>query len=251
MKFITKYLGNYMKLLFLLLVFMAPTLAKASCNNEIPLSFAQEIIAAQDYTQLTPKQCKDFPQEECLCFQGLNLAAIEIVDEIIDGAPIYTVNSQVGCTDELDCLAKQQALVCDEGFTSAYRLDTPQAYCYRLDGYEPFSTGKKKLQHNSTKLAQVQAKLSAEATLLAVEKAGIKAKADCDRVLNLIRGFNLQPGRTSEQTDAMSSAFSEIKNALADGRPGKAKALIQAATPDGVVVTQGMKDAALSLLKDW
>ena len=109
----------------------------------------------------------------------------------------------------------------------------------------------KKLQSNPTKLAELQAERAAEAALAAVEQAGIKAKADCDRVLNLIRGFNLQPGRTSEQTDAMSSAFAEVKAALEDGRPNKAKALIQAATPDGVVVTQAMKDAALSLLKDW
>jgi hypothetical protein len=234
-----------MKTLFIFLTLLS--LNSFACNNPIKVSEAEKAILGQ------PSKAHDcnISEQDCICYDNAEWEAAEIVDEFVNGAAIYTVNSQAACTDEADCVTKMQALVCDEGFTAAYRLDTLQAYCYRLDGYEQVNTGKKKLQNNPTKLSALQAKRAAEATLAAIEAQGVKAKADCERVLNLIRGFNLQPGRTSEQTDAMSTAFAEIKAALEDGRPGKAKTLIQAATPDGTIVTQGMKDAALSILKDW
>jgi hypothetical protein len=42
-----------------------------------------------------------------------------------------------------------------------YRLDDPQAYCYRLDGYEQVLSGKK-LQNNPAKLVQLQAERAEE-----------------------------------------------------------------------------------------
>lgn len=81
--------------------------------------------------------------------------------------------------------------------------------------------------------------------------AGAKADHDCKRVLHLIGGFNLQPGRTQDQINSMVGAFGPIVQALSLGRPGVAKALIQAIEPDGTVVTQQMKELALEQLKDW
>lgn len=218
-----------------------------ACLNPISKTEALKAIALD--TSAKPG-CSE-QETQCLCYDGITWQAAEIVDEIVNGDPIYEVNSQSACSDEADCQTKLAALVCDSGFTAAYRLDNPQVYCYKITGYEQVNTGKEVLANNPTKLAQYQSAEAAKAQLAAIEAAGVKAKADCDRVLNLIRGFNLLPGRTVEQTTQMQTVFADIQKALQDGRPGVAKALIQAAQPDGTIVTEAMKAAALEILKDW
>lgn len=134
--------------LFLSLGFCAEAI---SCVNTIPMSEAQKAIAqAPGAGKIT---CKDLPEEDCLCFDGVEWEAAIIVDEIVDGDPIYTINSQTICESEEDCIAKMQSLVCDDGFNAKYRMDSPQAFCERLDGYEQVQTGRKKLASNAAKLA--------------------------------------------------------------------------------------------------
>ncbi len=218
-----------------------------ACSNLINKPNADKAIAGD-----TSARAGCSPQEEkCYCYTTIDWEAAEWADETINGSPIYTVNSQSACADEDACKLAMSNLQCDIGFTAKYRLDIPQVFCERLDGYEQIKTGEKILVNSPSKLAAKATREAAKAQLAAIEAAGVKAKADCDRVLNLIRGFNLLPGRTPEQTTQMQSVFADIQRALQDGRPGVAKALIQNAQPDGTIVTEAMKSAALDILKDW
>ncbi len=165
--------------------------------------------------------------------------------------PIWGVRSLIeACSGDHDCRAKALAKVCVDGREPYYNAEYSEVWCNKITGYEQKVVGKSfsvKTQELAAHKSQLQAIAQSEA-LIAM---GSRADADCKRVLHLIGGLNLQPGRTQEQIDTMSTSLEPIKQALQDGRPGKAKALITAIEPDGVVVTAQMKALVLSILKDW
>lgn len=146
---------------FYFFIFLSVSFGALPCSLPVPESEAARYIEA--YPSGVPPlfTCKDKPQESCMCSDNLEWGAAEVVDNYVNGAPIYTINSQVACIGEEDCQLKMSELVCDENFTAMYRLDDPQAYCYRVDGYEQVLQGKK-LQNNPAKLAQLQAERAAE-----------------------------------------------------------------------------------------
>lgn len=80
---------------------------------------------------------------------------------------------------------------------------------------------------------------------------GKAARQVCENVLDLIAGFNLERELTSQQITQMQAMFSNPELALRSSRPSTAKALISAITPDGVLVTQQMKDLCVSLLSNY
>lgn len=148
------------------------------------------------------------------------------------------------CDGEEACAAAQMGL-CQAPATSFYRSTEGgmgEAYC---------STCVKSVVVDQAAVQVYDQAAAAKAQADAMIAAGAKADADCKRVLHLIGGLNLQPSRTQEQINAMVTTFGPIVQALSLGRPGVAKALINAIQPDGVVVTQQMKDLALDQLKDW
>jgi len=135
-----------MKFLIVFMFFSFPVFA---CSNYIPHSEAVKAIAlSPDAGKLS---CKDLPQEACYCFDGIDWESATIIDEVVNGAPIYTVNSQSLCTDEDACKLAMSTLQCDIGFTAKYRMDNPQAFCERLDGYEQVNTGQKVLVNDDAK----------------------------------------------------------------------------------------------------
>lgn len=80
---------------------------------------------------------------------------------------------------------------------------------------------------------------------------GRKAKEACQNVLDLISGYNLERELSVEQVSNIQSSFAPIEGALQSGRPSLAKFYISQVEPDGVLVTQEMKDMALLLLSDY
>lgn len=95
------------------------------------------------------------------------------------------------------------------------------------------------------------AELAAKAALDAKIAAGKKAREACQSVLDLVAGFNIDRELTSEQISQLQSMMAAPEAALRASRPSMAKALISAVTPDGDLVTQEMKDAALGLLSEF
>jgi hypothetical protein len=90
--------------------------------------------------------------------------------------------------------------------------------------------------------------IQADATRQARIAAGAAARQACQNVLDLIAGINLEQELTLEQISLMQQNFELAERALRAGRPSLAKGAIQLITPDGVIVTQEMKDEALALL---
>ena len=80
---------------------------------------------------------------------------------------------------------------------------------------------------------------------------GQKARLTCDKVLDLISGYNLDRELSAEQITSMQSSFAPIELALRSGRPSLAKYHIANVVVDGVLVSQEMKDLALELLADY
>lgn len=59
----------------------------------------------------------------------------------------------------------------------------------------------------------------------------------CDHVLNLIISYNLGGAFTTAQIDQLELDFADIKKAITDYRPWKAKPLLEAAVFDNVIFT--------------
>lgn len=79
-------------------------------------------------------------------------------------------------------------------------------------------------------------------------KKGQEARMKCQNVLDYIAGENLERELTIEQITQMQTAFSEIESALRAGRPDLATMAANASTPDGIIVTQELKDKVIGLL---
>lgn len=97
-------------------------------------------------------------------------------------------------------------------------------------------------------ITDVTLELNAEKARLEKMLKGREAREVCEKVLDVIAGWNLSRVLTAAQIDQMEVTFADIESALSKGRPWKAKPLIQAIVVDDVLVTQAMKDDCLSLL---
>jgi hypothetical protein len=89
-------------------------------------------------------------------------------------------------------------------------------------------------------------KVAAQAVKNSRKNAGKAARKVCEDVIDLIAGFNLERSLTTEQITQMQSTFADANALLKNNQPWGAKAAIEAITPDGTLVTQEMKDAALA-----
>lgn len=68
----------------------------------------------------------------------------------------------------------------------------------------------------------------------------------CSDILALILGFNLERNLTAAQITEMEETFSTINALLQSDRPFSARPLIEAITPDSVLITEEMKSVILN-----
>jgi hypothetical protein len=151
-----------------------------ACLNKLPLSEVQKAINLE--AGAGAKSCADLPEEDCLCYDGIDWHTAEIKDEIINGKPIYSAKFNVTtCETEEDCETLRATLCTDAEFFYAENIILPgfEAYCTKITGYEQIFTGKKVLKVNTQKQAAHLAKLEAEQSALKLEadkKATVRAK---------------------------------------------------------------------------
>lgn len=93
--------------------------------------------------------------------------------------------------------------------------------------------------------------ISEEQARAAKIEAGKKAREACQKVLDLISGYNLERELTLEQISQLQGLMQQPEMALRAGRPTMAKLLIAQVNPDGVLVTEEMQQAALDLLIEY
>ena len=70
----------------------------------------------------------------------------------------------------------------------------------------------------------------------------------CLGFVKIVMKSNITRGLTTGQKDQQATDYSEVFESIKDWRPGKAKALIAALTPDGILVDQALKDDLLEFL---
>jgi hypothetical protein len=83
------------------------------------------------------------------------------------------------------------------------------------------------------------------------KNSGRIAREACLSALDIIAGYNIERNLTKEQKDQMLVNFSGILQALQSNRPGLALALITATEPDGVLITQEIKDEVIADLNSF
>ena len=108
-----------------------------------------------------------------------------------------------------------------------------------------------------TLMSQIEAKdveLTAAQAVQAVKSTrkalGRLARETCQDVLDVIAGWNMERSLTEQQITDLQVAFSDTEAALQANRPHQAKPLIEAITPDEVLITQEMKDEVLEVFSD-
>jgi hypothetical protein len=74
-------------------------------------------------------------------------------------------------------------------------------------------------------------------------------RAKCEMALDLVAGYNRQRSLSIEQITQMQSMFAQAEALLRANRPDFAAQVISAIEPDGVIITQEMKDDVLSVLQ--
>lgn len=81
--------------------------------------------------------------------------------------------------------------------------------------------------------------------------SGKKARECCEKVLDLIAGYNLERSLTIQEITVLQSTFGNAEAALRAGRPTMAKQFISTISPDEVLVTSEMKSEALKILENY
>jgi hypothetical protein len=194
-------------------------------------------------------------QSNTLCYDAGScpLVYCDLVDEVVNGAPIYTVNNQQSCTLEVsegqtktDCQLKLEALVCDENFEAILREDLLEVRCTRLDGYEQVLTGRKVLQSNPTKFATYQAQQAAQAQMRAALAQARRLRECGNNVIDLLLVRNAPKNLSTAQVKQIVSTYSSIQALLQSGSLNSAKEEIQAVEADGILVTNEDKTALVA-----
>lgn len=219
---------------------LTATLLMSTCASASNWMTESQISAQSVAGYQTQQQCESSGP----CFDVGNRPELVALGFVSVDEQCSEATNITPCDGEEACAAAQVGL-CEAPARSFYRGTEGglgEAYC---------STCVKSLVTNQAAVQAYDQALAAKAQADALIAAGAKADADCKRVLHLIGGLNLQPSRTQEQINSMVASLGPVVQALSLGRPGVAKSLILAIQPDGVVVTQQMKDLALDQLKDW
>lgn len=199
---------------------------------------------------ISGEQCFDVGDETEAVEKGFFSLTNELVDDL--NSPIWGSRSLIEtCLDEENCKSIHSLKQCYNGDQSYYSVEDLEVWCNKITGYNKKESGKKIFEIDQVALSNYHLAKSAQAQVNDLISRGSKARSDCQKVLDLVGGFNLLPGRTTDQAGEMVSTFAQAKQHLQDGRPAAAKAAIIAIPVDGVLVTQSIKDLALDILKDW
>jgi hypothetical protein len=98
-------------------------------------------------------------------------------------------------------------------------------------------------------IPSVEAEQAAQAQKQARIASGAADRAKCQNALDLIAGYNRERTLSFEQITQLQQTFAQAESLLRASRPDFAKQVITALVPDGILVTQEMKQDVLSLLE--
>lgn len=95
-------------------------------------------------------------EPDCMDYSHIGWDAAKIIDGFTE-EPVFEFNSQSACETPSDCENKLALLVCDEGWTAAWKEDPLHVYCYRQSGVREVLTGRKVLVEDPVKKQEKEA----------------------------------------------------------------------------------------------
>jgi hypothetical protein len=226
-----------------LTVFATSTFA---CSVSIPESYVPTFLNPPVMGHYA--KCESAPEEKCHCVDAVNPYISELVDNIVLD---YVAKLEVeSCTKAefneaqpeanlyADCDAKFAAKSCAEG-TAINNYDLLEVYCakdvMKLDG--------KKLVENAAKKAAYEAAQAAKAAQEAAMEIASKSQECGKTTLALMLVRNASKGLSNAQKVQLVESTDMISKLLQLGSLDAAKGLIQSATADGTIITEGDKTA--------
>lgn len=235
--------------IFLLLILSST--AFADCKLGIPEREVARFLAPPVVGHYL--KCEDYPQEQCHCVENIDPWSAELVDEVVDGSPIYSKHDVSSCSDQADCDSKFVSLVCaDNANEKIKNYDQMEVYCAHLEGYEQVLTGKKALAVSQVKRAAREASVAAQKQREEDIQVALKEASKGQRVMALFRVLNKKKNLTGLQKKALLSDtnIKSIMDALDAGSLDVAGSLINAYVADGVLVTEQDKQTLLQELSN-
>ncbi len=229
-------------------IFTIFTINAFACMNYIPVSDAEKAIAL-DGTAGKVK-CSDVPSEQCLCYDNVVWEYYDLVDNMVDDVlqPTFSKSETESCVDIADCDAKHTAKVCaDAGESPIKNYDTLEVYCSKPTGYVKIVQGKK-FELNQAKKDAFDANEAAKAAQNAAFELAEKSMACGKKVQQLLLIRNSAKSLTTTQVKSLVLTYADIKRLLDSGSLESAKEEIQAATADGILVTEDDKTALVAQL---
>jgi hypothetical protein len=153
-----------------------------ACSNSIPMSEVVKAVALEP--DAGSKTCADLPQEQCVCYDGIDWNSADLVDnEVVDFIRKEQVDS---CASPEECQLKLEALVCVKGKPI---MTESEVYCavemMKKDGKKlvesPVKKAAKELKENDEKEAlklKLEARKLARERLKALNPDGARTIAD-------------------------------------------------------------------------
>lgn len=220
----------------------------ANCKNKLPLSEVQKAINLE--AGAGKFKCKDKPDEQCVCYDGINWHGAELVDRYADDydKPIKEKQDIEACDGESNCQEKLSQKDC--GMNEAYYdAEFTQVWCSVITGYEQKLDGKKLVNDQARIDAHNQAQVQKAQQAQAIAQA--KKSMNCGKdVVALLMVRSAQKGLSVGQRKQILQNYSGIKELLDVGNLGQAKTEMQAATVDGTLVTEDDKAALIAKIDE-
>lgn len=231
-----------MKYILLTFFTIFATSSFAVCKNKLPLSEAQKAINLE--AGAGKFKCKDKPDEQCICYDGINWHGAELVDRYVDDYdnPIKEKQEIEECDGEADCQEKLALKTCEEAY---YNKEFTEVWCSVITGYEQKIEGKN-LVNNQTKidayeLAQAQ-KAQAQ---MAVQLA--RSLRQCgENLIDQIAARNVSKQLSAAQVIEQMTTYELVDRTLSKGAMESALMEVNKITPDGIIVTQEDKDFVIN-----
>jgi hypothetical protein len=118
--------------------------------------------------------------------------------------------------------------------------------CLLLTGYEQVAI--MELFEDPAKVEALAVKQAKDQEINDKINQGRADRLKCEAALDLVAGYNRSNALTIEQINQMQQTFAQAESLLRAGRPDFAAQVITLIEPDGVLITQEMKDNVLELL---
>lgn len=237
-----------MKLLFLTLLTAFSFNSFSECLNKLPQSEVTKALNLEPNAGSI--SCAQRPNEECICYDGIDWTTANLQDEYVNGTPNYSDKiNETECASIESCELLRPTL-CEAPYEFFYAenliFSGYEAYCSRIVSYEQVATGRKILVEDPVKKAAKDIRVDSENAAKQAMAFAIRSMECGKSAQAFVLVRNAPKGLTTEQVKTLVATYSPVKALLDSGSLVSALEEIAEIPADGVVITEADKVALIA-----